>query len=551
MKDIENIEHQFRFSSGKHGVVGKCIIDNESYVYKISRYLNFTTEHEHQVMKSLSKMKDYCIHFPKPVGVFDKKLDINFKRAENPFRESKNMFPAKVCIMEDIKDSIKFSNFIRNKDVPEEILFSILKQLLLAIIFAQRDCEFSHYDLHSSNVLIKKCPFDTVHVYKLDEDNVFSVPTYGYYPVIIDFGFSHVETVNENDVLSPLDYSNIGYTTNLFDKIADAKVLLVSLAYEISGRRPNGKYTKMFDNIVKNLFHELRIDWDCGWDKYDKLTAIDKISKTLVEHTSTSELFSETEFYCYDLIQYMIKYPLRNNDVTDLKKSFKMFICEFTRLEKDFSNNFYRLYLLKSIVLAAKEVREDYCNGNDKKGCIRRFENIIFDEIRKVKKFYEPKCNFEKLLCGLIVFCDSLEGCLYLESQKRQQFKEHEYSKLDVKKIEHIWGIIDFNIFLPYKFRKYTNIVIFDREGKKTDNLNIDDSEHINILNSVDHVSIGTIINKICKNNIENLYQIKLNEPIQTPVIDNVNEDELSSSTEDNDSDGSDEEYVYTSDYEN
>ena len=404
MDNIDNLEHLYRFQSGKHGVVGKCKIDNEPYVYKISKYINFTTEHEHQVMMSLSKMKNYCIHFPQPVGVFEKKLDINFKVAEDPFRQSKNMFPAQVCIMEDLEESVKFSNFIRNPDVPDEIIFSILKQLLMAIIFAQKDCEFSHYDLHSSNVLIKKCPFDTVHVYKLDEENTFAIPTYGYYPVIIDFGFSHVKELDDQDVLSPLDYSNIGYTTNLFDTIADAKVLMISLCYEVDDRRPDGKYTKIFDNIVKNLYHELRVEWDCGWDKYDKLTAIDKISKTLKDYTAESELYSNVEFFCYDLVQYMIEYPLQPKDVSDLKKSFKMFIREFTKLERDFANDFYRLYLMKSIVLAAKEVKDRYKTGEERVECVRIFKNTIFDEVRKVKKFYDPQCNFEKLLCGIVVF---------------------------------------------------------------------------------------------------------------------------------------------------
>ena len=129
MKDIENLEHLTKFDSGKHGVVGRCKIDGNPYVYKISRHLNYTNEHEHNVMTSLNKMKDYCIHFPKPAGLFEKNLNINYKTADNPFRKSKNMFPAQICIMEDIEDSVKYSNFIRNPNVPDEIIFSLLKHI--------------------------------------------------------------------------------------------------------------------------------------------------------------------------------------------------------------------------------------------------------------------------------------------------------------------------------------------------------------------------------------------------------------------------------------
>ena len=161
--------------SGKHGIVGKCKIDDETYVYKMSKYLNYMCEHEYTVMKSLEKIQDFCPHFCKTYGLFDKKLDINFKKQEDPFKPSKNMFPAKILLMEDIPNSVKFSSFIKNPDVPDEIVFSTIKQLILAILFAQKDCKFSHYDLHSSNVLMKKCSFDTVHTYKIDDDNVIMV----------------------------------------------------------------------------------------------------------------------------------------------------------------------------------------------------------------------------------------------------------------------------------------------------------------------------------------------------------------------------------------
>ena len=545
------IKHVDNFTSGKHGVVGKCEINGEQSVFKISKYLNFIVDHEYKVMKSLEKIEPYCPHFCKVKDIKDIKLDINFRKADNPFRESKNMFPTKMVLMEDIPDSVKFSSFIRNPDVPDEIIFSVIKQLVLAILFAQKDCKFAHYDLHSSNVLMKKCDFDTVHVYKLDDDNIFAVPTYGYYPVIIDFGFSYVEDVNNDFILSPLNYSNIGYTTNTFDPIADLKVLLVSLTYEISGRRPEGKFTKTFDNIIKNLFHELNIQWDCGWDDYKNMTtAIEKISSTLVEFSSTSSLFSDVEFWCFDLIQSMIHYPLRENSVRDLKKSFKLFIKQFNKLEKDFSNKFYKLYLLKSIVISAKKNKHQYTSG-DRKEAIRNFKNDIFDEIRQVKKFYSPDCDWEHLLCGIVIFSQCMEGCLFKEHSLRQEYKQNDYSKMEITDVDYMFGIIDYNIKLPYKFRKYSNIKIFDRVNKDTVNFKIDNSDHITILNTIENIKIGTILDMIYRKdtNIDNI--ITKNKIISTPCInDDINHNDLESSTEPEDSDETDDEYVYMSDYE-
>ena len=188
-------------------------------------------------------------------------------------------------------------------------------------------------------------------------------------------------------------------------------------------------FTKTFDNVIKNLFHELNIQWDCGWDDYDKTTCIEKISNTLETLTGTSILFSDVEFFCFDLFQSMIQYPLQDREVSNLKKSFKLFIKEFNKLERDFTNNFYRLYLLKAIVECAKKSREEYVNG-DRRESIRQFQNNLFDEIRKVKKFYSPKCDFESLLCGIIIFVQCLEGCLYRETNARHLYKERDYKKI-------------------------------------------------------------------------------------------------------------------------
>ena len=63
--------------------------------------------------------------------------------------------------------------------------------------------------------------------------------------------------------------------------------------------------------------------------------------------------------------------------------------------------------------------------------------------------------------------------------------KKGTIKKLDITKMEHMFGIIDYNIKLPYKFRTYTEIKIFDRTEKKTETLKIDNNEHITILKYV------------------------------------------------------------------
>ena len=539
------IKHIENFSSGKHGLTGLVSVDgyDEPVVYKIPKYLNYMSKHEYTVMKDLESMSDYCRHFCKAVGLINVNLDINYKSRENPFEQSRNMFPQDILLMENITESVKFSYFIKNKEVPEEILYSIIKQVLFAVLMSQK-LGFTHYDLHSSNILIKKCDYDDVHVYKLDSENIMTVPTYGYYPVIIDFGFSCSNNTNKSNIQSPLNYTNIGITNYKFDPLSDLKMFLVSLRSEILQRRFEF-IDKSFDSMVHNLFSKLDINWDSGWIKYKDNCPVEKISTSIEDLTIKSTLFNECEYSCFDIIQNMIKLPLKSNEVSDLKRGFQLFIKEFIKMEKDLSNNFYRLYLLKCIVDSSNRYGKDYEEGDT--SAVKNFKNDIFDGMYKVKKFYDPQCNFESLLCGLMVFANCFEGCLYLESKKQEKWTNKQNEKLEIKKPEHITSIIDYNLKLKYKFNTDTVVKLFDTTNKTSNEFKID-VKYINSLNTCDSLTWGLLLSKIKDNEtIDKL--ITSGENQESPnVIDDIDIDNLSPTTAF--SSESDTEYDYDSDFD-
>ena len=89
---------------------------------------------------------------------------------------------------------------------------------------------------------------------------------------------------------------------------------------------------------------------------------------------------------------------------------------------------------------------------------------------------------------------------------------------------------------------------MFDRVEKTTHEFSIDDSKYINILNSVDSIGIGTIINKIYNKDEDDLCKMNSQTHMETPVIDSFNELELSSSDSE-DGSSEDSEYEYSKYY--
>lgn len=91
---------------------------------------------------------------------------------------------------------------IFNKNISEEIFQSIVKQLGYIYIFTYTEYGFTHGDIHSGNIVVDIDTPKTIH-YTID-NIVYSVPTEGYEPMLIDFqrGMLKPEMNKEGRILS-------------------------------------------------------------------------------------------------------------------------------------------------------------------------------------------------------------------------------------------------------------------------------------------------------------------------------------------------------------
>jgi hypothetical protein len=486
---------------GKQGLVGllKLKNNNTDCVFKISQYINFLIEHESLVMKSLNDI-DYCPHFCKFIGNIICDVDPKCRKEGNPFNNNSTYtIEKKVLLCDYIKDSYKFYNYIKaNNKISEDVLFSIIKQVLLCITIAQHKKNFCHYDLHSNNIMIKKCNKDLVFLYVLDEENQFCVPTFGYYPVIIDFGFSYINDMDDNPLWPSLGHTDIGFMSNRFDWVADPKLFLVTVSDEMKEIRKSKK-TKKFRRIVKNIFKPLKIDWYSGWDKYTKKSASDNVLKKLRRYTKHSELFNNYDHYCIDIIQSLIILPLEKQDYNNIGIYYQTFLNEWIKIENEISCCFYKLYILKGIINICRVLHPYYIDMNTRSYSIKEFEKELFIIINNVCKFCNPKdIKYEKMLCSVLLFAKSIEGMLYDDIEKQIEIKNNDYEKMFVKSVEQIYGSIEINITDNYEYNKNTNVFIINSKDENCDLYKIED-ENIENINKIHPISRGTYIYDLYK----------------------------------------------------
>jgi hypothetical protein len=481
-------------------------LNSSKYIFKISQYTNHLAYHELISMQGLKKLSTYCPHFCKGFGVIKTEIEPRFRKNSNPFHiKSKYPIEKELLLCEYIDKSSKFYNYIKSLNIHEDVLYSVVKQVLLAISLAQKEKQFTHYDLHSNNVMIKKCNKDLVFLYKLDDENQFCVPSLGYYSIIIDYGFSYISDMNDSPLFSSLCHTDVGFISDRFDWVADPKLFLVTVSDEIKEKRGTKK-SKKFRRIVKNIFAPLKIEWDSGWDCTEKKGAVDYVANLLESYNSVSRLFEDYDYYCLDLLQSLIILPLEKQDYADIKKSYETFLTEWIKIENEISSEFYNLYILKEVIDSARQVRPDYMRNETREQALTVFRKSIYETLNKVSKFCIPKnLHFEKLLCSLYVLAKNIEGILYEIIDVRMEDKNKEYDRLLLKSTEQIYATINANIQDEYIYNENTQILIIDNVNKKNDIYQIP-KEEIDIVNKLHPLAKGTYIN--------DLYNLKMQKDL-------------------------------------
>lgn len=112
------------------------------------------------------------------------------------------------CFM--ITKKISTSLFHTIKTLSDEAVCDILFQAFYTLGYLQKSLRFTHYDLHSGNILLDVCP--SMDIYYHVDDKCYKVPNHGFNVVLADFATARVEYNgylyshdNDRAPLSPLN----------------------------------------------------------------------------------------------------------------------------------------------------------------------------------------------------------------------------------------------------------------------------------------------------------------------------------------------------------
>lgn len=464
------------------------------FVFKIPKDVSTLLDHEYKVSKSLEPLSCFLPNFNRVLEVkrnikcyIPENKKILFNASYNPF--SKYNCVRDASIIEYIPSKLTLLKYLQETNFTG-CSEALLHQLILALFIAQNSLNFTHYDLHLENILLRRCFKRTFFWYKFEYEEVVLerlILTDGYFPVIFDYGFAFTKDLENTTYNNSLFFTNKGYTPFKFDDIVDFKTLIVRLAFS---RNCPKKFKDLADEkFLKTDRVKFKIDKETGWIKSTVSSAgrvvSRRLEKTILEINSSYKdkfIFKELD-NIVDLFGVLIKIPMDKTTFKNgtLKESVKTFLEEWEKIDEWFSEDFAddKLNIIKRMFEALNNLIEEF---QDYEEIVRNFKLKLFEIFDGFGDFVNVKnINYGSFLSSIIELSNFIEYVSYAEIQRCQKLFNLSHCMDGWDLFNSLESIVSTKT--PYQFQKSDSIVLFDCMEQTTSSFELLDFEVINALN--------------------------------------------------------------------
>ena len=490
----------------------------DKLVFKVSNCIDYSIEHESLSLDALNRLANYCPHFMYKFASIDLPVSSRFfkKPGKNGIFEDPDQYMLTPVLFTEYISKYTFYHAIKSYN--KNIISSLLLQIFSALKISQQKCNFTHYDLHMDNILVREGDSNILHLYVYKDDELL-VPTYGLTPVIIDMGSCH--TNNQYRMFSNSDNYEHGLQPTSFDRLADIHHLLLSTFSCLERYTDIGKQL-MFK--IALMFSALPVWKEKGWKilfrQLDKeLKELIKTSSKLLNTSGSKEdredyqhLFSELYADFIPILNAAVPLPFKNmssfkSDNDKFKKEllqkfdvfFKYFhtLINFNSIKSDQDC----LYVFKEVVDCAysfKSLRtqEEKDKAINKLLVRLKINNVKDTELRQLR-INDMMKSITDLAPYISAFYMNLED-------EHNQFLKEVYTKCP----ENLDCFIDFfrqNIPCEVDITSNHKILMFDSEKEKMTRISLKEldinSSELQALNKMSLRMKAKVLRKMIEKN--------------------------------------------------
>lgn len=486
------IDDKNDIKNGKQGYTGLLTHPNNKKlccIYKTSKEDDNVVEHEYKILKHLETLANYCPHFHQAYGIIPFECNLNMTDEPLIINPKYKRVNRDMLLMQYIHNRCNFRQLMEDKklNIGDNIIINIMKQISL-IIHMYNDHKFTHYDLHTENILIRDCNPNMFILYIINK-RLFLLPTYGYIPNIIDFGFSYCDYKPINTLTCTLVHTKYGFTSERFDPYTDLKLFFISTVDDISEMEDRNNLYDKLSNMSRNIFSGMNIQWTSGWDNSKIIDPVLSVRQLVKDYVKNSLLFSNSDIWV-DTIQLLIDIPLSKLPYHQLETSFQSFIEEFIKFEERTTSKTLLNYILKIFVKYVKQYRVSYISENvdENKWAVLEIKRNFLDEYTQILNYHIPDIDYDKMICSLLLMSQCIEGLFYENLQKKYEEKDKQYSIMRLKSPLEFYDVLNINFPVLEKERKQitnkSSIIVVDHDNMKSCTITLS-KEEFQMLNRI------------------------------------------------------------------
>jgi hypothetical protein len=454
-------------------------------MYKISLEVDYTIMHENDIYKDISKLQ--LPFFPRLIGVKD--IDINPLDKINLFSPTNKPVKSTALFIECVRGKT-LSNI--HKSLTTENIYYLMMSTLSISIMAQNKISLSHNDIHGGNIILKSCNKNSAILYVLDKHNKLLIPADGMYPVLIDFGLAHSNTVLESNLYSSIDFYDQGTCPTVPNYSFDMRHTIVSFSQYIYAL-DKIKGERFCVNITDSTQYQ-----DVNTTSFEY--SIPEIVWSLVSEGEPTPFFTNNWVTCLGLMKSLIVLPLEsggNYSSCNIVDSFRSFMNEWKKIESQFISTTYLPWILKRIIDFVNDYRPEYLSSNRRDQRLileKEFNTQIYNFLGTIVGYVSVvKVSFRAVMESLIMFSSHLEHIFYTITSNC--FTDTSKSQaIDFLKIAEVSGVLLFDTF---QYNENTNIIVVDNTQNTVDCMKLTHSQSTR-LNSLKGLGIkGNLCYKI------------------------------------------------------
>lgn len=374
-----NVKKFLHTSTDRLSTVGSGLLINNkdvNFIWKICESWDFTLFAEYNILKELEEMNEWCPHFVKSYGIVSLPIHPSFSSEPKkyvPFNYSKKTSESvrKKCInhvllIEELEEHLSvydYLNIVDENDTNQlnNIIYSIIMQTLLSIRIANEYCDFTHYDLHTSNIMMEDTD-DDYRLYITKGGNYF-FKTYGLSTMIIDTGYSFSNVLKEKPLDTCITNFTTGYTPICSNINHDYRTFFINMIGDFPKSKQTNHIRENFKHTINKFYKKSHIDMDAGWLKLnkDKIFVLKYYINDMTTLCSHKSIFYDYSVQCFDVLSHLLKAPKNINLINEHseykinkklhKEKFMTFYKNFVRIENKLGNgSTFRKYIWKTFV---------------------------------------------------------------------------------------------------------------------------------------------------------------------------------------------------------